>query len=40
MATTSPAAGERTLLNRSSTPVTALLFGAVPGPGYQPPSWA
>lgn len=31
---------ERTLLNRSSAPVTALLFGAVPGPGYQPPSWA
>jgi hypothetical protein len=35
---TSPAA--RTLLNRSSAPVTALLFGAVPGPGYQPPGWA
>jgi hypothetical protein len=35
---TSPAA--RTLLNRSSAPVTALLFGAVPGPGYQPPNWA
>jgi uncharacterized cupin superfamily protein len=31
---------ERTLLNRSSAPVTALLFGAVAGPGYQPPSWA
>jgi quercetin dioxygenase-like cupin family protein len=31
---------ERTVLNRSSAPVTALLFGAVPGPGYQPPSWA
>ncbi len=31
---------ERTLLNRSPAPVTALLFGAVPGPGYQPPGWA
>jgi hypothetical protein len=31
---------ERTLLNRSPGPVTALLFGAIPGPGYSPPSWA
>jgi uncharacterized cupin superfamily protein len=31
---------ERTILNRSSAPVTALLFGAVAGPGYHHPSWA
>jgi quercetin dioxygenase-like cupin family protein len=30
----------RTVLNRSSAPVTVLLLGAVPGPGYEPPSWA
>ncbi|MBS1844900.1 MAG: cupin domain-containing protein [Actinobacteria bacterium] len=31
---------ERTVLNRSSSPLTLLVFGSVPGPGYHPPSWA
>ena len=31
---------ERTILNRSEAPVSALLFGAVAGPGYHPPTWA
>lgn len=31
---------ERMIVNRSSAPVTALLVGAVPGPGYRPPDWA
>jgi uncharacterized cupin superfamily protein len=31
---------KRTLLNRSSAPVTALLIGVVPASGYRPPDWA
>ncbi|HEY2480002.1 MAG TPA: cupin domain-containing protein [Solirubrobacterales bacterium] len=30
----------RTILNRSTAPVTALLVGVVPTPGYRPPGWA
>ncbi len=30
----------RTLMNRSDTPVTALLIGVVPNEGYTPPGWA
>jgi uncharacterized cupin superfamily protein len=30
----------RTILNRSTAPVTALLVGVVPAPGYRPPEWA
>ncbi|MBS1886815.1 MAG: cupin domain-containing protein [Actinobacteria bacterium] len=33
-------ADRRTLLNRSTAPVTALLIGVLPGEGYEPPSWA
>ena len=29
----------RTILNRSDTPVTALLIGVDPGGGYEPMSW-
>lgn len=30
----------RTILNRSRAPVTALLIGVQPSPGYEPPAWA
>jgi quercetin dioxygenase-like cupin family protein len=30
----------RTILNRSDSPVTALLIGVDPAGGYQPPAWA
>lgn len=33
-------ASSRTILNRSAAPVTALLVGVVPAPGYEPPGWA
>jgi (S)-ureidoglycine aminohydrolase len=33
-------ASSRTILNRSADPVTALLVGVVPAPGYEPPAWA
>lgn len=31
---------ERTILNRSEAPLTALLIGVDPGGGYEPPGWA
>jgi uncharacterized cupin superfamily protein len=32
-------AASRTILNRSDTPVTALVIGVDPGGGYEPMSW-
>jgi uncharacterized cupin superfamily protein len=33
-------AASRTILNRSTEPVVALLIGVMPAPGYRPPGWA